>query len=203
MDSIKTAITHTLEIKKSTFIAYLRPAAFIKDVEHALKTIRDAHPEASHHCVAYVLGHESEVQRFDDDGEPAHTAGKPMLEVLRKNHLTNVLCVVVRYFGGVKLGAGGLVRAYTKATSEAVKRAKRATKHAMVTLQVRVDFPEAGAVERALRARARVSDSVYTDSVLFVVDACESEADALEGHVRDLTRGNAHVEVTRRYVTYT
>ena len=202
MDSIKQAVTHTLEIKKSTFITYLRPAAFMKDIEHALKEIRSAHPDASHHCVAYVLGDGAEMQKFDDDGEPAHTAGKPMIEVLKKNQLTNVLCVVVRYFGGVKLGAGGLVRAYTKATSEAVKRAQRTQKRAMVTLHIRVDFAASGAVERALRERAVIVETVYTDSVLYVVNVPEKSAPAVDAHVRDLTRGDAHIETIRHFATY-
>ncbi len=202
VDSIKRAVKETLEIKKSTFIAYVRPAAFIKDIEHALREIRAAHPDAAHHCVAYVLGHDGETQKFDDDGEPAHTAGKPMLEVLRKQHLTNVLCVVVRYFGGVKLGAGGLVRAYTKATSEALKKAGRTTPVAISRLHVHVDFADSGGVERALREHGTLIDSVYTDHVQFVVDVTDDAVEMLRQILRDLTRGKALVETASNHTIY-
>lgn len=112
-----------IDIKKSKFFAFLLPVESVERVDEILKDFRREHASATHVCYAYVLSSPNH-EKCSDDGEPDGTAGKPMLDVLKKNNLTDVLAIVVRYFGGIKLGAGGLVRAYSGATSDVVKTAK-------------------------------------------------------------------------------
>lgn len=122
MKYVEKTVTTEIIINKSRFITNLIP---VKDVEHAneeLKEIRKEHYNATHNCYAYVLDNHM-IQKMSDDGEPSRTAGFPILETLTTNNIDNVLCVVTRYFGGVKLGKGGLIRAYKNATSEAIKKA--------------------------------------------------------------------------------
>ena len=117
MRTIKSNMTNEIIIKNSRFIC-----VFMKinstDISNILDRIKEEYPKATHYCYAYVY---NDIQRFSDDGEPGGTAGMPMLNVLVKEELSNVLCVVIRYFGGIKLGAGGLVRAYTKSVTECLK----------------------------------------------------------------------------------
>lgn len=117
MRTIKSNMANEIIIKNSRFICL-----FMKinstDISNILDRIKEDYPKATHYCYAYVY---NDVQRFSDDGEPGGTAGMPMLNVLLKEELSNVLCVVIRYFGGIKLGAGGLVRAYTKSVTECLK----------------------------------------------------------------------------------
>ena len=117
MRTIKSNVANEIIIKNSRFICL-----FMKinstDISNILDNIKEEYPKATHYCYAYVY---NDIQRFSDDGEPGGTAGMPMLNVLLKEELSNVLCVVIRYFGGIKLGAGGLVRAYTKSVTECLK----------------------------------------------------------------------------------
>ena len=121
--SIQSPIIHEIEIKKSRFICYLYPIKDPDEFPPLLQALRKEHYKAAHHCSAYVIGQQFEIQKMSDDGEPSGTAGVPMLEVLKQRELTYLAAVVVRYFGGIKLGAGGLVRAYGQAVSEALNHA--------------------------------------------------------------------------------
>lgn len=117
MQSIKNTTTYTNLIQKSKFIAKIIPINQVEEVNHYLKKIKEEFKEATHYCYAYICGTE---KRCSDDGEPSGTAGMPILNVLEKRGLNYVLCVVIRYFGGIKLGAGGLVRAYSNTVSMAL-----------------------------------------------------------------------------------
>ena len=117
--SIKEPIIHEIDIKKSRFITYLIPIQTEEEFNEQLAAIRKKHYKATHHCQAFILNADSSIQRMSDDGEPSGTAGVPMLEVLKRNNLTYIMAVTVRYFGGTKLGAGGLIRAYSTSVSEA------------------------------------------------------------------------------------
>ena len=117
MRTIKSNMANEIIVKNSRFICVLMKINST-DISNILDRIKEEYPKATHYCYAYVY---NDVQRFSDDGEPGGTAGMPMLNVLLKEELSNVLCVVIRYFGGIKLGAGGLVRAYTKSVTECLK----------------------------------------------------------------------------------
>ena len=123
MKSIKEEIISRELINKSKFINYIIPVSSLEETKSKLNELRKLYSDASHHCFAYILGNNQEVQKYNDDGEPSKTAGMPILEVLKKHDLTNVLSVTIRYYGGVKLGAGGLTRAYTKSCAESVSKA--------------------------------------------------------------------------------
>lgn len=120
MKTIVSDITHTVEISKSQFITYLRPIDNLNKAKAFFKEIRELHPNATHHITFYRIGYGGETGHYNDDGEPSGTAGKPVFEVLKFKDATNICGVIVRYFGGIKLGAGGLVRAYSKSISEAL-----------------------------------------------------------------------------------
>lgn len=111
-----------IEIKKSRFICYLKRVQTEEDARNFITSIKKEHHKANHNCSAFILGERAEIKRSSDDGEPSGTAGVPMLTVLENHDLTNLVAVVTRYFGGIKLGAGGLIRAYAGAVAEAIKR---------------------------------------------------------------------------------
>ena len=130
MPRIQNDCINTIEIKKSKFITYLHRTQDEQEAKDFLKAIKKEHPNANHHCTAMIIGN---IMRSNDDGEPSQTAGHPMLDVLMHNDMQDILAVVVRYFGGIKLGTGGLVRAYSSSVSEALKAATLTT---ITTLQV-------------------------------------------------------------------
>ena len=118
MYTIDNNYTHELIIKNSKFITLLYKVDDIKNIDNYLNTAKDIYPNATHYCYAYIV---NDIKKSSDDGEPGGTAGLPILKVLENNNLTNILVIVVRYFGGIKLGANGLIRAYTKCTANAIK----------------------------------------------------------------------------------
>ena len=120
---IKDTVENTIIIQKSEFITRLFRVNNIDEVNLKLQEIRKKHYDAKHNCYAYILGDNQEIQKASDDGEPQKTAGFPMLDVLKKNNLTNILAITTRYFGGILLGSGGLIRAYSSSVSEALKKA--------------------------------------------------------------------------------
>lgn len=124
MKRIQGRYENTIVIQKSKFIAEAYRVDTVEEIEEILASIRKKYYDATHHCYAYRLNDDASIQKMSDDGEPAKTAGAPMLDVLVKQGITNILVVVTRYFGGTLLGAGGLVRAYSSATSEVLKLAK-------------------------------------------------------------------------------
>ena len=121
MYTIKNNSMYQYEIKKSKFITLLYKVNNVEDVNNTLQEINKTYNDAKHCCFAYNI---DDIQKFSDDGEPGGTAGLPIMEILNKKNLNFILCVVVRYFGGIKLGAGGLIRAYSKATNDAIENNK-------------------------------------------------------------------------------
>lgn len=121
--TILDEVVTTLVIEKSKFISYLIPVESKSEASEVLENLRKKHFDATHVCYAYIVNDEVTLYKSSDDGEPSQTAGAPILNVLRKNDLSNVVCAVVRYFGGIKLGAGGLTRAYSNSAIEAVNAA--------------------------------------------------------------------------------
>lgn len=124
MRRINEYYENTIIIQKSEFICRLYRVNNITEVESILEKIRKKHYDATHNCYAYIIGDNQEIQKCSDDGEPSKTAGSPMMDVLKKNNMTNILAIVTRYFGGILLGAGGLVRAYSSSVSECLKKVK-------------------------------------------------------------------------------
>lgn len=168
--SIEAPLIHEIEIKKSRFLTYLIPIESEADFQEELAAIRKEHYKATHHCQAFILSDDSMIQRMSDDGEPAGTAGVPMLEVLKQENLTYVMAVVVRYFGGVKLGSGGLIRAYSNAVSEALKEATiiKNINQMMVNVELRYDQMDSFTYYMSqTELPITLKDTVYTDTVTF------------------------------------
>ncbi|AXY26585.1 YigZ family protein [Suicoccus acidiformans] len=168
--SIQDPILHEIEIKKSRFLTYLIPIQSEAEFQEHLASIRKEHYKATHHCQAYILEEDSSVQRMSDDGEPSGTAGMPMLEVLRQNELTYIMAVVVRYFGGIKLGAGGLIRAYSTAVSEALGEAQMIQNVSQMLVHVTVEYNQVDRFNYQLEQGSlpvTLMDTVYTDKVQY------------------------------------
>lgn len=164
MITIKESAETELVIKKSRFLGLACRIGSEEEAQRVLEQRRKQHYDARHHCFAYVL--ESGAMRYSDDGEPQGTAGVPMLEVLKKAGLTDVIVVSTRYFGGTLLGAGGLARAYTQSAADTLKAAKRVEIVACEVFRCNFDFGVWSRAEKALAALGFTADSVdYTDGV--------------------------------------
>ena len=151
--TIFSSVDYELVIKKSRFIACIQPVADRASAQAVVQQLWAQHPDATHICWALLAGGQSAAV---DDGEPSGTAGRPMLEVLRHHDLEGVLATVVRYFGGVKLGAGGLVRAYTDAVAQALQRAEKVPLRRLCTQQCAVPYAMEGWIRRQLEQSAAV-----------------------------------------------
>lgn len=138
--TIKTDTNHELVIKKSRFICHLKKIASEEEAREFISSIGQAHRKANHNCFAYLIGDHDEIQRESDNGEPSGTAGVPILEALQKRGLHNVCAVVTRYFGGIKLGAGGLIRAYSNVTSTAIEEAGIVQRITQTILAIEVPY---------------------------------------------------------------
>jgi len=155
-----------LVINKSRFIGRCFPVQTEEEALARLERIRKQHYDATHNCYAYAVGEQGEIARFSDDGEPGGTAGLPMMEVLKKRGVTFCLAVVTRYFGGILLGAGGLVRAYTRATADAIDAAGTLAVRECLSYALNVPYPLWGRIEGWLRgARLLWGEPEYAESV--------------------------------------
>ncbi|WP_265521205.1 YigZ family protein [Oerskovia flava] len=197
--TIAAPVTTELVVKKSRFITHLSPVGTVAGAEAVVARVRKEHWDARHHCVALVVGTHADQQRSSDDGEPSGTAGVPMLEVLRQRGMTDVVAVVTRYFGGVLLGAGGLVRAYSGAVSAAVDAAR--TVHRAVVTEVRLtaEHTDAGRVAHLLHEwcathGALLEDTRYTDVVAFDLVVPPAALDALDAVLAELSGGHLVAE---------
>lgn len=149
--TIAAPVEHEIVITKSRFITTVAPVTGVEDADRVIAEVRRRRWDARHNCTAMVTGVLGDQARSSDDGEPSGTAGVPMLEVLRRRDLTDVVAVVTRYFGGVKLGAGGLVRAYSTSVSETLDRATLVHRRALTRVTVDVPHADAGRIDNVLR----------------------------------------------------
>lgn len=147
--------THEWEIKRSRFITLIRRVRSEVEARDFITEVRERYPDARHHCSAYLLHVEraNPIERSSDDGEPSGTAGKPMLDMLRGSGMLDIAAVVVRYFGGIKLGAGGLVHAYSNSVGQALPQVSRVTRAERELYTVEFPHADAGRWEAELRAR--------------------------------------------------
>ncbi len=156
LDTIAGQVRSETVVKRSRFIATVAPARDITAADRLIADVRREFFDARHHCTAMILGPDGHQQRSNDDGEPAGTAGAPMLAVLRGAQLTDLVAVVTRYFGGTLLGAGGLVRAYGEAVGSALAGAERLQRREFELLALHADHTAAGRLEHAVRGWLRV-----------------------------------------------
>ena len=166
-------------INKSRFIGYGAPAASEEEALGFLADVRSAHKDASHHCYAYIIGANMGVMRYSDDGEPGGTAGMPIIEVMKARQVTNACVVVVRYFGGVLLGAGGLTRAYSQGAATAINAAGVGEVSPTRRYLMEVPYPMLGRVEYLLKSLpVIVEDKQFSDAIVMtlIVRARDDEA---------------------------
>lgn len=183
--------------KRSEFIGCLCPVTTEEQAAAFIEEIRSMHRKATHNCYAYIL-RENNTARHSDDGEPGGTAGVPIYEVLRREGLTDVCCVVTRYFGGILLGAGGLVRAYTRGAKDAVDAAQIKCMASAAKLVVTVDYGNYGRLAQVFADHdARVTDESFEDNVKITLYVHEEDAPTLRDKLIDLCSGNISVEVAQ------
>lgn len=181
--------------KKSRFIAEVFPVVSEDEISAHIEKIKKEYWDARHHCWAYVIGQNPGTERMSDDGEPAGTAGKPILEVIRGRGLIDVLVVVTRYFGGTLLGTGGLVRAYTQAALEGLSHAGILRKVPGVRLKIGTDYTGLGKIQYLLAQREiSILDTVYTDRVEILTAAAADMAESLKKEITEGTSGQAVIE---------
>ena len=188
----KGSTRHEQLVRRSRFIGVLTPVDGEAEVETRRDALREEFPDATHHCWAYALGDPARSARLraSDDGEPAGTAGRPILNVLQQNRIGDALLVVVRYFGGVKLGAGGLVRAYSSTASQLVEHARLDRATPMSSIRLRLDYADERAVKALLPAHdAEVESVAYGERVELSLRLPAAAESGLREAITETTRG--------------
>lgn len=188
-------------VNKSEFIGYACPCDTEEDALEFISYINEKHKDATHNCYAYIIGKEKLIQRFSDDGEPSGTAGVPMLEVLKKEDLTNLCVVVTRYFGGIKLGAGGLVRAYSKSVRVALEANKIVEKKIFDIVELDLDYSLLGVIENYLAVNNLIAiDKQFLDRVFISVYIQKDKFNQFKGEMDNLS--SATIKISRKKEVY-
>lgn len=192
---VKEGATGTYEEKKSKFIANIY---YVDSEEKAIEYIEAARKkywDARHNCYAFVIGNNNETTRCSDDGEPAGTAGKPILEVITKTGIHNCLIIVTRYFGGTLLGTGGLVRAYTEATKDSIDNSILAKVIQGEKYRIQTDYNGIGKIQYvAAKIGAEIANSEYTDNVIIDILIEKEKSEELIKNITETTNGRAIIE---------
>lgn len=183
---IKNEFNHTLIIEKSEFICYLKKCFTENESREFIQSIRKLHRDATHCCTAFVCGENNEIQRSNDDGEPSGTAGMPMLDALKKNNISNCCSCVVRYYGGIKLGAGGLIRAYSKSVSEAIHLAPKVEIQAMDIYSCTFAYELIGKMDFLLKDDCEILDKQYDILVTYIFQTPNKN---ISDKIQELTNG--------------
>ena len=177
-------------IQKSRFIGYAAPCETEDEALAFLRKIRDRHRDARHCCYAYVIGRNAGIMRYSDDGEPGGTAGMPMMDILKNEKAVNCCVVVVRYFGGILLGTGGLVRAYTQGCKTALQAAGLVRMELSSTIRCIVSYSLWNSVQYALQKMpVQTSDVSYAEEVAFTLVTRKKDSETVETQLRNLTDG--------------
>ncbi|MGL5756151.1 MAG: YigZ family protein [Paraclostridium sp.] len=181
-------------IEKSTFIGYAKPVKTEEEAVEFINEIKKKHKDARHNVWAYTVGKNMNIQRYSDDGEPQGTAGIPTLEVIKKEDLRDVVVVVTRYFGGIKLGAGGLVRAYTKGAKIGLEAARIIDKVMHQEVNIKIDYNQLGKVQNEIMNMGYfIKDTIYEDNVIIIVYSKLDEIESLVDKINDATSATADI----------
>ena len=181
--TLKRAVTARLEIKKSEFIAYAYPVISREEAMFHVEQLREQYPDARHFCWAYIIGDPDNTTSagFDDDGEPSGTAGRPILNVLQHKSIGNVIIVVVRYFGGIKLGAGGLTRAYAGAAQAAVDEMTLNPYVPMAQIQILAEFATEAQCRYMIESLGgHIDDVAYSKQVTLTATLAQADIESLK-----------------------
>jgi uncharacterized YigZ family protein len=194
MKHIKENITNSITINKSEFITNLYKVNDLNEVNDILSKIRKKYHDATHNCYAYIIGNNQEIQKQSDDGEPSQTAGVPMIEVLKKNELTDILAITTRYFGGILLGAGGLIRAYSDSVSEALKKTTLINYEKLYEIKIMVDYPDYNNIVNYI-SNYHTKDQTFNKNIIVIVAVKENEIDSFTDKIKNLTNGKAFIKI--------
>ncbi len=194
MYTIEGEVINKIEITKSLFITYMKHVETVEEAKTYLELLKQKHPDATHHVSGYIIGKTGENGHYSDDGEPSGTAGMPIFDVLRKNELTNIVIDVVRYFGGIKLGAGGLVRAYSKSASEAIKLKGIVPIIEYCYFEVSIDYSLLKIVERSLQ-NVEILERKFTNNVSLVCKVSKALFEQTISIIKNLTANLAKIKL--------
>lgn len=176
--------------KKSTFITHLVRVTSEEEAREFIQKMKKKHYDATHVCSCYVVGDNNEITRANDDGEPSGTAGAPMLDVLVKNEIKNVCATVIRYFGGTKLGTGGLVRAYGGGVINALKNATLVKRKDALEIRLELDYSLNGKIEYEIeKTNFIVNNLEYTDKIIYTIYVMEEDYESFQSWIANLTNG--------------
>lgn len=194
--TIKEFGSHEITIQKSRFIGYVKRVQNEDEALTFIAKIKKEHYNATHNCSAYIIGDHDQIQKANDDGEPSGTAGVPMLEVLKKRNLKNTAIVVTRYFGGIKLGAGGLIRAYGSTTSETINQVGIMQCDLMQEISLTIEYPLLGKIENELRQSGTIIDTInYLEKVELIVYIPMDNVDVFQTDMINLTSDEIRIEL--------
>ena len=192
--------TDEITIEKSTFIGYAKPIKTEEEAVEFINEIKKKHKDARHNVWAYTVGKSMNIQRYSDDGEPQGTAGIPTLEVIKKEDLRDVVVVVTRYFGGIKLGAGGLVRAYTKGAKIGLEAGKIIEKIMYQEVKIKIDYNQLGKVQNEIMNMGYfIKDTNYEDNVEIIVYSRANEKEAIIERINDITSATAQITIGEEF----
>lgn len=176
--------------KKSTFITHLVRVTNEEEAREFIQKMKKKHYDATHVCSCYVVGDNNEITRANDDGEPSGTAGAPMLDVLVKNEIKNVCATVIRYFGGTKLGTGGLVRAYGGGVINALKNATLVERKDALEIRLELEYNLNGKIEYEIeKTNFIVNNLEYTDKIIYTIYVMEEDYESFQSWIANLTNG--------------
>ena len=192
--TIKSAGLVESEIKKSRFLCHLERVTSEEEAKVFIQSIKKEHWKANHNCSAYLIGEHSEIQRSSDDGEPSGTAGVPMLEVLKKNELINVCVVVTRYFGGIKLGAGGLIRAYSHAVSQGLQTVGLVMGKLQQEVILDLDYSLLGKLQNSL-PETMIKETLFAEKVTVICRVDEDQVESFQAEMIDLLQGQVTISL--------
>ncbi len=187
-------------VEKSTFIGYAKPIKTEEEAIEFVNEIKKKHKDATHNVWAYTVGENMNIQRYSDDGEPQGTAGIPTLEVIKKENLRDVVVVITRYFGGIKLGAGGLVRAYTKGAKVGIDAGIIIEKVKYTDVKIKIEYTQLGKIQNELMNLGfTVKDTIYAEDVEIIVYSKLEDVQSLRDRIIDITSGTADVSLGDEY----
>jgi len=185
---------HEIVIQKSRFIAHVSRAESETEAQDFIQQIKKKHWDATHNCSAYMIGENDQIQKANDDGEPSGTAGVPILEVLKKKNLKDTVVVITRYFGGIKLGAGGLIRAYGKSTSEGLDNTGIVLRKLVRVMHTKIDYTWLGKIENELRSSIyNIKEIHYLEVVEIETFVEEEQTDSFSNWMTELTNGQGMI----------
>lgn len=192
--TVKQSGSHEVIIQRSRFIGHTKRVHDEKETQDFIHSIQKKHHNATHNCFAYIIGEHDQFQKANDDGEPSGTAGVPMLEVLKRLSLKNTAIVITRYFGGIKLGAGGLIRAYSSVTSDTIKTIGIVRRERMQGFAVQIEYPLLGKVENYLKQSAYIVEHInYLDNVELSVYAPIEQQVQFKKELINVTNGQVTI----------